>query len=116
LKEATLALWGTFLGEAIRILTLIVARQHPLRLVPSVVNDIMTALDGDFAKAYAVDDRPSIPPQRLLRGDAAFPLAARLRKPRRHGYQRNLDRRTETTGCWLRAPGSHRAVAAYETA
>jgi transposase len=44
-----------------------VPAKHPLRLVRSVVNDILTALDGDFAKAYAVDGRPSIPPERLLR-------------------------------------------------
>jgi len=44
-----------------------VRAKHPLRLVRSVVNDILTALDGDFAKAYAVDGRPSIPPERLLR-------------------------------------------------
>jgi len=40
---------------------------HPLRLVRGVVNDVLAALDGDFAKAYAPDGRPSIPPERLLR-------------------------------------------------
>jgi hypothetical protein len=30
-----------------------VPAKHPLRLVRSVVNDILTALDGDFAKAYS---------------------------------------------------------------
>jgi transposase len=40
---------------------------HPLRLVRGVVNDVLAALDGDFAKAYARDGRPSIPPERLLR-------------------------------------------------
>jgi transposase len=41
--------------------------KHPLRLVRSVVNDVLAALDGDFAKAYAQSGRPSIPPERLLR-------------------------------------------------
>ena len=44
-----------------------VPANHPLRLVRGVVNDVLAALDGDFAKAYARDGRPSIPPERLLR-------------------------------------------------
>jgi hypothetical protein len=38
-----------------------------LRLVPEVVNDVLTALDSDFGKAYADGGRPSIAPERLLR-------------------------------------------------
>ena len=41
--------------------------KHPLRLVRKVVNDVLAALDGDFAKAYAPGGRPSIAPERLLR-------------------------------------------------
>jgi transposase len=41
--------------------------KHPLRLVRKVVNDVLAALDGEFAKAYAQGGRPSIPPERLLR-------------------------------------------------
>ena len=44
-----------------------VPARHPLRLVRGIVNDVLAALDGDFAKAYARDGRPSIPPERLLR-------------------------------------------------
>src|ERR1700749_2986660 len=44
-----------------------VPAKHPLRLVRRVVNDVLAALDGDFAKAYAEGGRPSIPPERLLR-------------------------------------------------
>jgi transposase len=44
-----------------------VPSKHPLRLVRTVVNDVLAALDGDFAKAYAQGGRPSIPPERLLR-------------------------------------------------
>jgi transposase len=44
-----------------------VPAKHPLRLVRKVVNDVLAALDGDFATAYAPGGRPSIPPERLLR-------------------------------------------------
>src|ERR1700678_3876213 len=44
-----------------------VPEKHPLRLVRVVVNDVLAALDGDFAKVYADRGRPSIAPERLLR-------------------------------------------------
>ena len=44
-----------------------VPAKDPLRLVRVVVNEVLSRLDGDFAKAYAPDGRPSIPPERLLR-------------------------------------------------
>jgi transposase len=44
-----------------------VPAKHPLRLVRSVVNEVLAALDGDFSKAYADSGRPSIAPERLLR-------------------------------------------------
>src|SRR5215470_1423781 len=44
-----------------------VPAKHPLRLVRSVVNEVLAALDSDFSKAYATDGRPSIAPERLLR-------------------------------------------------
>src|SRR5258708_32402595 len=44
-----------------------VPAKHPLRLVQSVVNEVLAALDGDFSRAYADGGRPSIPPERLLR-------------------------------------------------
>ena len=40
---------------------------HPLRKIRQIVNDVLESLDGAFAKLYAVDGRPSIPPERLLR-------------------------------------------------
>jgi hypothetical protein len=39
-----------------------VPAKHPLRLVRSVVNDVLAALDSDFSKAYADGGRPSIAP------------------------------------------------------
>ena len=44
-----------------------VPAKHPLRLVRKVGNDVLAALDGDFATAYAPGGRPSIAPERLLR-------------------------------------------------
>src|SRR3954449_8085619 len=44
-----------------------VPAKHPLRLVRSVVNEVLAALDGEFSKAYAESGRTSIPPEWLLR-------------------------------------------------
>jgi transposase len=44
-----------------------VPAKHPLRLVRSVVNEVLASLDSDFSNAYADSGRPSIPPERLLR-------------------------------------------------
>ena len=44
-----------------------VPARHPLRLIRGIVNDVLVALDGEFARMYAASGRPSIPPERLLR-------------------------------------------------
>ena len=44
-----------------------VPARHPLRLIRRIVNDVLVALDAEFAKIYAASGRPSIPPERLLR-------------------------------------------------
>src|SRR3954447_9385062 len=44
-----------------------VPSHHPLRLIRRVVNDVLAALDGEFANLYAAEGRPSIAPERLLR-------------------------------------------------
>src|SRR3979490_1857938 len=44
-----------------------VPAKHPLRLVRVVVNEVLSRLDRDFSKAYAIGGRPSIAPERLLR-------------------------------------------------
>jgi transposase len=41
--------------------------KHPLRVIRRIVNDVLLALDAEFAKIYAGSGRPSIPPERLLR-------------------------------------------------
>ena len=40
---------------------------HPLRAIRTLVNEALATLDGEFAKLYAEDGRPSIAPERLLR-------------------------------------------------
>ena len=40
---------------------------HPLQAIRTLVNEVLAALDGEFAKLYAEDGRPSIAPERLLR-------------------------------------------------
>jgi transposase len=44
-----------------------VPAKHPLRLIPRIINEVLVALDGKFAKIYADSGRLSIPPERLLR-------------------------------------------------
>jgi transposase len=45
-----------------------VPAKHPLRLVRGIVNEVLLALDADFSAMYANFGRPSIPPEKLLRG------------------------------------------------
>ena len=44
-----------------------VPAKHPLRVIRRLVNEVLVALDGEFAKLYAASGRPSIAPERLLR-------------------------------------------------
>src|SRR5260370_39329647 len=44
-----------------------VPRDHPLRLIRGIVNEVLAALDREFAALYATDGRPSIAPERLVR-------------------------------------------------
>jgi len=44
-----------------------VPSRHPLRVIRSIVNDVLASLDGEFDKLYADTGRGSIPPERLLR-------------------------------------------------
>jgi len=45
-----------------------VRRNHPLRAIRMIVNEALAALAGDFAALYSPIGRPSIPPEKLLRG------------------------------------------------
>lgn len=41
--------------------------RHPLRKIRQVVNDALASLDADFEALYIDFERPSIPPERLIR-------------------------------------------------
>ena len=44
-----------------------IAAKHPLRLIRTIVNEVLTTLNAEFAALYAGGGRPSIAPERLLR-------------------------------------------------
>jgi transposase len=44
-----------------------VPARHPLRVIRRLVNEVLAALDAEFARLYASSGRPSIAPERLLR-------------------------------------------------
>jgi len=44
-----------------------ISKNHPLRAIKSMVNDILAELDPIIAEAYPPLGRPSVPPERLLR-------------------------------------------------
>lgn len=44
-----------------------VRRDHPLRVIRTIVNEALPALERDFAALYSPIERPSIPPEKLLR-------------------------------------------------
>jgi transposase len=44
-----------------------VGKDHPLRIIRSVVNEALASLSGEFSAHYACVGRPSIPPEKLLR-------------------------------------------------
>ena len=48
-----------------------VPRDHPLRPIRQLVDDILREMSREFDKLYAAVGRPSIPPERLLRGKFA---------------------------------------------
>lgn len=45
-----------------------IARKHPLRKIRVLAREVLADLDQDFARLYASEGRPSIPPERLLCG------------------------------------------------
>ena len=44
-----------------------VPTSHPLRVIRSIVNDVLASLSADFSRLYSHTGRPSIPPEQLLR-------------------------------------------------
>ena len=48
-----------------------VGQSHPLRAIRALVNEALAVLGSDFSALYSPDGRPSIPPEKLISGDAA---------------------------------------------
>ncbi len=44
-----------------------VPARHPLRVIRSIVNDVLGSLSSEFEALYSLTGRPSIPPEQLLR-------------------------------------------------
>jgi len=44
-----------------------VPKDHPLRAIRALVDEILRAMSGEFDDLYATVGRPSVPPERLLR-------------------------------------------------
>ena len=44
-----------------------IPKNHPLRLIRTLADQALAALDTQFAQLYAANGRPSIPPEQLLR-------------------------------------------------
>ena len=44
-----------------------VPRDHPLRAIRGLVDEVLAELSPRFGALYAQDGRPSIPPEKLLR-------------------------------------------------
>ena len=45
-----------------------VAKDHPLRPIRELVDEVLAGMSARFAALYSRTGRPSIPPERLLRG------------------------------------------------
>ncbi len=45
-----------------------VPAKHPLRVILGIVNEVLGTLSGEFEALYSHTGRPSIPPEKLLRG------------------------------------------------
>ena len=56
-----------------------VPRDHPLRVMRVIVNDVLASLSGEFEKLYSQMGRPSIPPEKLLRAPVPSACGRRLR-------------------------------------
>ena len=44
-----------------------VPKDHPLRIIRSIVDRVLEDLSGDFSRMYAATGRPSVPPEQMLR-------------------------------------------------
>lgn len=52
----------------------VVPADHPLRAIRALADDALRSLSGQFERMYAKTGRPSVPPERLLKGQLLIAL------------------------------------------
>src|SRR5438128_4050750 len=52
----------------------LIQRDHPIRRVRKVVDEVLAELDGEFAAMYSRIGRPSVPPEQLLKATVLMAL------------------------------------------
>lgn len=62
------------LALAIVDLEALIPSGHPIRRIRAVVEEVLVELDSTFAKMYAEDGRPSVPPEALLKASVLMAL------------------------------------------
>jgi hypothetical protein len=55
----------------------LIPQDHPIRRIKAIVERSLAALSADFDAMYAQNGRPSIPPERLLKGSLLRAAALR---------------------------------------
>ena len=73
---------------------------HPLRKIRQIVNDALASLDGDFDRLYSAEGRPSIAPERLLRGSLIqilFSVRSERQLMEQMQYNLMFDRQSDDT-------------------
>jgi transposase len=63
---------------------------HPIRRIRKIVDEVLAALDGEFAVMYAVGGRPSVPPEALLKACVLMGLYS-IRSERQFCERLNYD-------------------------
>lgn len=56
---------------------------HPLRSIKAYADRVLTSMDAEFERLYAETGRPSIAPERLLKGSLLIALYSVRTKPGR---------------------------------
>src|SRR6266852_2113272 len=52
----------------------LIPRDHPIRRIRKVVDEVLAELDGEFAAMYSRIGRPSVPPEQLLKATVLMAL------------------------------------------
>lgn len=52
----------------------LIPKEHPIRRIRRVVDEVLAELDGEFAAMYSRIGRPSVPPEQLLKATILMAL------------------------------------------